>query len=399
MRVRRLVLVTRRFWPLVGGAEKVMANLGAALAERGLQVTVLTARWDRSWPATLTYRGASVVRLRNPPQRFWGTLRYMIELRRWLRRHRARYEAIYVSMLKHDAFAVLGAAGGRMPVLLRAEGAGEGGDCRWQEEARCGQLIRRRCRQADALVAPSRLIEEELLAAGYPPERVHYVPNSVPLPPARDDRCRQAARAALAEGGGLPEMPVVEPLVVYTGRLHEAKGLDDLVTAWRTVAQRMPQARLWMAGEGPHRDRLAERIAAGGLEGRAVLAGTFDRVDDLLAAADAFVLPSLEEGMSLSLLEAMAAGLPVVASAIPANRALVEHEVQGILVPAGVPAALARAIERVLADRELADRLGVAGRRLVAEEFSLDAWVDTHLALIEGLLPPSPHVGSTTPSS
>ncbi len=96
-----------------------------------------------------------------------------------------------------------------------------------------------------------------------------------------------------------------------------------------------------------------------------MLAGSFDPLDDVLQAADCFVLPSYEEGLSLALLEAMAAGLPVVASDIPGNRLAIEPNVEGLLVPLGNPAALAAALDRVMTQPALAESLGKprAGRQ------------------------------------
>jgi len=382
----RLVLVTRRFWPLVGGAERMMAGLGADLAARGFPVTLLTARWQTDWPAEITYRGVPVVRLPHPPQRFWGTLRYMQALARWLRRHPARCDLVYVSMLKHDAYAAIRAVGRRVPVVLRAEGAGRTGDCLWQLDATCGRRIKYRTMEADALVAPSRAIERELKAAGFPRSRIHYLPNGVAVPPAREPGDRVAARVALAAVDPALNPPDWAPLAVYAGRLHEAKGLADLVAAWEAIVGRWPNARLCLAGEGPLRETLAEQIEVRGLDGRVVLAGTFDQVDELLAAADLFVLPSHQEGMSLALLEAMAAGLPIVATDIPGNRDLLAADRHALLVPPGDPAALAAAIGRLLDEPELAAELGAAARDRVAGEFSLAKCVQEHVALFERLL-------------
>ena len=382
----RVVLVTRRFWPLVGGAERVMANLGDELADRGAQVTMLTARWDAHWPAEITFRGVPVVRLPNPPTRGWGTFRYMQSLARWLRRNPDRYDLVYVSMLKHDAYAALGAIRGGVPVVLRAEGAGRGGDCLWQLQANCGARIKRRCMKAAALVGPSRVIQRELIAAGYPRTRIHYLPNGVPIPPPGNPHGKKAARAAL--GAVQPALDVTgpAPLAVYAGRLDEAKGLADLVAAWGPISSRWSQARLALVGEGPYRAALEEEIDARGLNGRVVLAGTFDSVDELLAAADLFVLPSLAEGMSVALLEAMAAGLPIVATDIPANRHLVADGQHGLLVPCRDPDALGAAIRRLLDDPELAARLGAAAAERAAGQFSLARMADEHVRLFESLI-------------
>ncbi|MEX2120776.1 MAG: glycosyltransferase family 4 protein [Pirellulales bacterium] len=383
----RLVLVTRRFWPLVGGAETVMARLAAAFQSRGAATTVLTARWQADWPAEIEHHGVRAVRLPNPAARGWGTWRYMQALARWLRTNRSQFDLVYVSMLKHDAYAAVGEGRrGGFPVALRAEGAGLTGDCHWQLNARCGLRIKRRLMQADALLGPSPAIERELIAAGYPRDRIHYLPNGVPVRPPRQPSERQEARQALAEADGVFALAPDAPLVVYTGRLHEMKGLDHLLSAWPAVLARHPGARLWLVGEGPFRPRLIEQIENLGLSTSVLLAGLYDDVEDFLLAADVFVLPSLEEGMSVALLEAMAAGLPVVASSIAANAPLVEDGRHGRLVPPGDSAALAAALAELLEQPDAAARLGSSARERVEARFSIARMVEAHLELFDRLL-------------
>lgn len=386
MRLPRVVLITRRFWPLVGGAEVMAARLATGLHSKGAATTILTARWQTDWPAEIEHHGVRVVRLPNPRARGWGTWRYMQSVGRWLRQYRSSFDLVYVSMLKHDAYAVVTAArGGRFPVVLRAEGAGLTGDCHWQLEANCGLRIKRRCQRAEALVAPSPAIERELIVAGYSRGRIHYLPNGVAIPEPRDAASRAAARADLAEADPSLAIGNDAPLAVYTGRLHVMKGLDHLIRAWSDVLKQVPNARLWLVGDGPHRDKLNELIGHLGLWGFVNLAGPFDDVEDFLRAADLFVLPSLEEGMSLSLLEAMAIGLPVVASDIPANEAIVADGISGRLTPPRDTRRLTEVIVELIQDRGLAERLGAAGRRHVSRSYSLDAMIERHLDLFERL--------------
>lgn len=385
MTPRRVVMITRRFWPLVGGAERATAELAAGLRTRGWAVTVLTARWEEAWPARIDLYQVPVMRLPQPRQRMWGTARYMLALRQWLRRQRGQYDLVYVSMLKHDACAALLSASSA-PVVLRAEGSGQTGDVAWQKQARFGGLIGRLCRGAEALVAPSREIEEELVGAGYARQRVRRIPNGVRIPPPLDEAGRQAARDALSLAHTSLYVPPGAPLALYAGRLHAAKGLEDLLTAWLKVLVSWPQARLWLAGDGPQQAALARQINRLGLSGRVVLAGVFEQPDELLAAADLFVLPSYQEGMSLALLEAMAAGLPIVASSIPGNKELVEHERQALLVPPGRPEPLAEAICRVLDGPAEAESMGAAARQRAAARFSLDQTLDRHVELFCELL-------------
>ena len=255
-----------------------------------------------------------------------------------------------------------------------ADWTGPDGDCRFQQSTRLGSYIRWHCRRAAAIIAPGRPIHAELLAAGYSPTRLCCLPNGVQIGPPRSAAARAAARAALAEAQPFLAIPRDYPLAVYTGRLHPRKGLHDLLMAWRLVGATRPEARLWLVGDGPQRPALQSQIAALGLLGRVVLAGAFDAVDELLAAADLFVFPSLEEGTSLSLLEAMAAGLPIAACDIPPNRDVACDGQQALLTPPGQPDALAGAIRRLLDEPELAARLGEAARERAAAEFSLARW-------------------------
>jgi len=385
MSLPRVVMVSRRFWPLVGGAETVMAGLAASFHARGAATTLLTARWRPEWPLTIEHRGVRVVRIAQPAQRFWGSARYMMRLSAWLQSHAGQFDVVYVSMLKHDAFAALGACRSLgVPVVLRVEGGGPSGDCYWQTHHSLGSAMRRRCRRrAAAIVAPSTAIEQELLLTGYPPELITPIPNGVPIPEPRSAERQVRARVSLALANPALRFGPRDRLTVYTGRLHPLKGLDTLIAAWRLVARDHPQEKLWIVGEGPEEQRLAEQIAAAGLEEQVALAGAFDSVDDLLLAADRFVLPSHEEGMSLALLEAMAAGLPVVASDIAGNRAILEHNVQGMLAPPGDADTLAAALLSLVRDPLRGERLGAAARRRVSEHFSLDRMTDRHLALFE----------------
>lgn len=383
----RLALVTRRFWPLVGGAEMAMANLAAEFRRQGHSVRIVTGRWERHWPLEMVHREVPVTRLPHPRTRGWGTLRYMYALSSWLSREKQNLDAVLVSMLKHDAYCAVGALQNLgVPVILRGEGAGPGGDCVWQQTARFGMRIRKRCQSASALIAPSDAIAHELREAGYAAQRIVRIDNGVQIPSPSNPNTRAAARAALGEANHDLRLEPHAPLAVYTGRLHPDKGLLDLVNAWRPIAERWPAARLWLVGEGPQREELFRRISDIDLKYRICLPGAFDDTEDVLQAADLFLLPSYSEGMSLSLLEAMAAGIPAIASDISGNRALITHEQSGLLVPPRDVPGLTTAMIRLLEQPALRNSLGSQARQLVQQNYSLEKMGREHLELIQRLV-------------
>ena len=379
----RLALVTRRFWPLVGGAEMAMANLAAEFRRQGHSVRIVTGRWEKHWPQEMVHREVPVTRLPHPRTRGWGTLRYMYSLSAWLHREKSNFDAVLVSMLKHDAYCAVGALKDTsVPVILRGEGAGPGGDCFWQQSARFGLRIRKRCQAASAFVAPSDAIAMELREAGYAAGQIARIDNGVAIPPPQSPSTRNAARAALGDANHDLRLEPNAKLAVYTGRLHRDKGLLDLINAWRPIAERWPSARLWLAGEGPQREELFRRISDLDLKYRICLPGAFDDTEEVLEAADMFILPSYSEGMSLSLLEAMAAGLPAIASDIAGNRALVADDQSGLLVPPRDVRALSLAVVRLIEQPALRAALGSRARQDVQEKYSLEKMGREHLELI-----------------
>jgi glycosyltransferase involved in cell wall biosynthesis len=168
--------------------------------------------------------------------------------------------------------------------------------------------------------------------------------------------------------------------------LRPEKGVDRFLQAARLVRERFPEANFVVWGEGPLRSTLERMSRELGLDGRSELRGRTADAAASLRQLDIFVLPSLSEASSNSLIEAMATGLPIVATRIGGTGILVEDQVSGILIPADDPAALAGALVRLLEDRALAARLGSAARRRACQEFGLDRMIARLEALYERAL-------------
>lgn len=382
----RLVVVTRRFWPLLDEAEGWLTTLVVELVRAGVQVTVITARWDSDWPYQIDFQGATVIRLPFSNRRGWGTLRYMRALTHWLRGHEDQFDLVYISGLRHDAYAALSAAHGEIPMVLRVDRVGLTGECHWQLDAAFGGRIKKRCFQATAFVAAGAPAERELIAAGYPRPRIRCLPGGVAAAVARVPATRDAARAAFAEAHPALGLSESARLAVFVGAIHAEKGLSHLVQAWSLLRETWPHAKLWIVGQGPDVSATLAKIAERGLDPWIVSPGHIDDEEDLFLAADVLVNPSLEESLPAPVLRAMAAGCPVVVSDIPAHRELIEHEREGLLVPVEDPAALAAAVGRVWSQPELASQWAEAARAKTARQFPLAGMVQAHLGLFEGLV-------------
>lgn len=176
-------------------------------------------------------------------------------------------------------------------------------------------------------------------------------------------------------------------LVGHVARLDKVKDQAGLISAFKLLQEGGSVAcRLVIAGDGPQRQALERQIVELGLTGSVRLLGNRRDVAELLAECDVFALSSIAEGMPVTLLEAMAAGLPVVATDVGGVDLVVEAGVTGTLVPAGDPAAMADALRAYVTDESLRRRHGEAGCARVAAKFSLGAMVASYVALYDQLL-------------
>jgi len=220
----------------------------------------------------------------------------------------------------------------------------------------------------------------EIHRGGAPPQKVVTIYNGIEVLPLST---REAARENLRAVLGLPPHAL---LVGIIGRLHPQKGHRVLLEAATHVVARDWQVYFILIGDGPLRHSLEAIAREQGLAGRVHFLGTRHDIPQLLAAMDLFVLSSFWEGMPNAVLEAMATGLPVVATAVGGTPEVVVDGVTGLLVPPRDPVALAQAIERLLADPELRHRMGQAGRERVEQHFSVEQMVRKTEALYEELL-------------
>ncbi len=382
----RLAFVTRRFWPLVGGEATVVANLAVELRRLGAQPSVVTAQWDSHWPADVVCREVHVHRLAFPRHRPWGTTRYMMALSRWIRANAANFDLMCISGLGHDAVAAVSALRRtKTPVVVRA-GSNAWQDTRRASAAGLAQRLLNRGRLADLFIALDPQAQRELHASGIEADRVRLIPCGVPTDLAGDAATRIETRAALAEVNADLHVPVQAPVGLYMGSLRRGNQLDTLITAWSLVAQRRPQARLWLVGDGPDRGRLFRRVQDADLAGRVIMPGSFDAEDDLLRAADFAIIPFWTSGVTPFIFSAMAARLPVIAVDSPGIRQTITPGETGTLVPADFPNIWADAIIKTMENPQTVTRMTGNAARLVQKYFSLRQMAKSHLDVFRELV-------------
>lgn len=175
-------------------------------------------------------------------------------------------------------------------------------------------------------------------------------------------------------------------LIAVVATLREPKGHRYLIEAVAAIVPRHPDLHVLFIGDGELKEELRAQVKRLNLDGHIHFLGSRSDVPELLAASDFFVLPSLWEGLPMALLEAMATGLPIVATEVSGTVQVVVPNETGILVPPGDVQRLAQAIEQLLSDPAQAQRMGAAARRRVEAEFSAQKQADEHMALYHRLL-------------
>jgi L-malate glycosyltransferase len=353
----------------LGGTEKQVVLLAEGLARSGIDVTVVVLKGgEEPREPALRAAGVPVVHIGLKRPSGWRELPYCLvatwRLTRYLRQ--ARPDVVHAFLYHAYVLGAVAAWCARIPVLLAGRRA-------LDDFTRGRPLVLAAERVAtgltDLLVANARAVADCAHATErVPPRKLVVIYNGLPesaFVPARPAR-----------------LATTRPVVLCVANLRLFKGHADLLRAAAMLRDRGMPCTVALAGDGPEREALRRLAAELGVDAR--LLGPRTDVDALLARADVVVLPSLTEGLSNAVMEAMAAGRPVVATAVGGTPELLADG-RGVLVPPGDPWALADALGAVLAGPEYAWRLGEEARRWSREHLRADTMVARHVALYDEL--------------
>jgi len=370
----------------IGGTEKQVVNLTKRMDRSAFDLSFgCTNRWGALLDEVVQHQGIDVVEYPLSSLYNFNAFRQQFRFARVLRK--SRTQIVHSYNFYANVFCIPAAKLAGVPCVVAS--IRDLGIYLSPTKLVLQRLV---CRMADRVVVNAGAIRDWLVEQGYPAHKIVVIRNGV-------DTSRFGARNDGARLRQELSLPPKAPLVTMLARLTPTKGIDHFLEAAAKLRGLHPDAHFLVVGEcfmrsaegefvvdQRYRKVLQDKVESLGLADRVIFTGLRKDVPDVLAASAISVLPSLSEGISNTLLESMAAGLPVVATRVGGTPEAVTDGEQGLLVPPGDSQALASAISRVLSDPLLAMRLGNNGRRRVAEEFSFEAVVRRTEALYRELL-------------
>ena len=362
-----------------GGAGRIILGLGKTAQAEGWEVDVLAT--DPVFQRSIREQGLGVVDLdviRREIRPLWD-LTGLIRLNRFLRQQ--RYRIVHTHTSKAGFIGRLAARLAGVPTIVHtvhgfAFHEQSPGYVRWFYST----LERIAAPWCDRLVSVSEFHRDWALAlricdAG----RITAIPNGIAAP----ERNPEIAPAESRRRMGVPDDDL---LILTMSRLAGDKGLDYLIEALAALPPDLRKVRLVVAGDGPVRAPLEQLARTRGISARVTFLGFRDDVGDLLAACDLVALPSLREGLSIALLEAMSAGKPIIATSIGSHRELASQADIALLVPPADARSLCDAIVRMAGDPAMMTRLGAGARALFERRYTEDRMLGSYRRLYSGLL-------------
>jgi glycosyltransferase involved in cell wall biosynthesis len=361
-----------------GGGPAIVLAITKALVERGDQVWVVTA--SREQTRRFEEAGATVVELKHwfyqiHPRDLLAFVQLFLLCRR------ERFDLVTTHTSKGGFIGRLAAKfAGARHIVHHAHGfAFRETQGRWTRRfyVLLERIAARACKVIISVSEDHRrdAIRERVAA----PQKIVTILNGIEVD-AFDRTWMQEARLKLGLG------VVGDALIGVASRLVPKKGLEDIIRAFPQIYEFHPRARLVLLGEGPSQPELERQAQSTGFGDRIHFPGFRRDVPELLAAFDIIAQPSISEGLSIAILEAMAAGKPVVACDIPGNREIITSGVNGILVPPSDPPALATAMRSLLDNSAYARMLGKTAQADCRKRFSQDRMVRQTLSLYDALL-------------
>ncbi len=353
------------------GADRLAADVANALTDR-FNFVFLSLGPTGSLGQQLHGQNHRVIQLRHTPLSPVTPLR----IRRAIHRH--GIGVLHTHHFTTHRLACMARVAARGPTILMTDHVRD-----TRDRAHAWRALHHRLtlRPTDAIAASADYIRDALRDYdGLDARRISVIPNGID--PDRFDHANQPRRAAARKLMGYTDE---EHVVMQVARFAPEKDHTSAISAFARVHDQLPSARLVLVGDGPTRPAMEQLAWDRGVADHTLFMGVRNDVDTLLAGADAFLLTSLSEGLSPTVLEAMASRLPVIATSVGGNTQAVVHGQTGLLCPAEDIAALAHNLLVVLRSPDLCHRMGEAGRQRVLNHFTRRHMLDAYAELYQQL--------------
>lgn len=356
----------------IGGAQKVLADVVTALPRDKYQVQVACLFNPGATAARLQDAGIEVVDLQMHSRLDW-----LVLWRLWRLLRQSSPDILHTHMFHANLVGRLSGTLANVPYIISTEHT-------MGQEGRIRRLLNKiTSALCDRVIAVSQSVGTYAMEViGIEASKVIVIANGI-------DVNRYTSRLSPREARGRVGLPAGAAVIGTVGTLRKVKGTSILLRAFAGLHPRWPDTRLIIVGDGPERNNLQSLAQSLRIERSTIFTGERADVTDFLAAMTVFVLPSYWEGFGLAAVEAMAAGLPVVATRVGSLPEVILEGETGLLVPPSDPAVMAAAIEHLLANPDLGSQMGQAGRQRALVNYTRERMVTQTEELYKTLLTPS----------
>ena len=379
-------MIVAKYPPYLGGLERQAHLLSKTLTQKGIEVFVLTRNYTNLKKDELV-DGVNIHRVSLLGTSVWlASLSYIIGSLYWLLKNKRKYNIIHC----HQSYSpmsigIIAKLFLNKPVIVKLTNSMILSEFSELKRLPLYKVRKFFLRKVDKFIALIPTIKEEAKRHDIPNERILIIPNGVNIKQKSSYflNDKLSARSII----GLKKNNV--KIVVFTGRLSREKGLDTLIKAWSLISRTI-ESKLFIVGEDDLSRNIANEIkvlvAQFDLEDSVIFTGRVEDTTDYLIASDIFVLPSIAEGMSNSLLEAMAAGCAIIASDIAPNKELIIDNFNGLLFKVGNELALSEKLIALLSNQLLCEKLGKTAKQTAIERYSIDKVADKYIQLYHELI-------------
>lgn len=373
----KILMIAPQYFPLVGGYERACQRLSEALVNSGNSVTVIAERRDKNWPKYENVNNVKVCRWWCIYKDKLHLLTSMVGLVIYLIKKGRDYDVWHIHQYGfHAAVLVLISKFLSKPVVLKLTSSSEWGIENSLKQSKFSRVLMALHSKVDAVVALTEETKKEALNFGIVEERIHVLGNGVDTKiysPSNPNEKKYLKKSLGFLG---------RKIVLFVGRLSEEKNIDGLMRAWKSASLSIdPSWCLVIVGQGPLEEALVRMSHALNISDSTFFMGYQDNVDQWMKASDIYISTSWFEGLSNSMLEAMATSLPVVVTRVSGVDGLISDSGAGIAVGVGDMTAIADAITLYANNEDLCMRAGILARDKIEKFYSIDVVASRHQRL------------------